>query len=43
MEEEFRDLEFDIYADDWDDEEAIDSMGMKPAEVGFLHGFRRHN
>ena len=40
--EDFLDQEFDIYSEDFDDEEALD-RGMKPNEVAFLRGFRKFN
>jgi hypothetical protein len=34
--------EFDLYSDDFDDEEAME-IGLKPSEAAFLKGFNRHN
>ena len=42
IEEDLSEKEFDIYSDDFDDEEAID-RGMKGFEAAFLQGFRKHN
>ena len=41
-EDDFTDQEFDIYSEEFDDEEGMD-RGMKGFEVAFLRGFKRFN
>jgi|GEM_PF-6962721 len=40
LEEDIPERDFDIYSDQFDDEEAIES-GVKPKEAAFMRGFRK--
>ncbi|MBW2972047.1 hypothetical protein KY359_03345 [Candidatus Woesearchaeota archaeon] len=43
IEEDFREeADFDVYAEEYDDEDLID-RGMQAHEVAFLRGFKRYN